>query len=355
MRISSIRTTGDQQTGAVLSYALLTLWIARRFLWKTMREIFSGEKTGEVLSSRTSYLILAGAFLGIALLSLWAGMNLAGMLVLVVCLLLVLILAIKLRAETGYPGGGFFGLNSIVTAPQTFLCIFGVLGAFSLFKPSTAMFWALFVNIFLGTSVFFFIPGLQMELITLGHRLKMLRRDIIGACILGVIGGIVIGGWVYLSGAYSVGASNFPAYGEFSDTTKPVTFINDQATEAMSKMNGEASSSTGWINIPFCYGAGVTVVLTAVRQLFAGFWFHPFGFVLGASGMMYNAWGSLLVALVVRFGVLKIGGAATVRQKLLPFAVGCILGIVAASLITSVFAGYLFFFTPGVTPPIQQY
>ncbi len=71
--------------------------------------------------------------------------------------------------------------------------------------------------------------------------------------------------------------------------------------------------------------------------------------------MTGDAWGSLAMALAVRYGVLKLGGALTVRQKLLPFAVGCILGIVAASLVTSCFAGYAFFFNSGAPKPSQRF
>ena len=36
----------EQNTGALLSYGLLTIFVARRFLWGTLREAWRGEKTG---------------------------------------------------------------------------------------------------------------------------------------------------------------------------------------------------------------------------------------------------------------------------------------------------------------------
>jgi hypothetical protein len=93
--------------------------------------------------------------------------------------------------------------------------------------------------------------------------------------------------------------------------------------------------------------ASVTVI-TILRQFFAGFWFHPIGVIVGSGWMAQEAWGSLLLAWLIRFSVLKIGGAATVRNKLMPFAVGIFLGGTAAYFTYFVTVSYLKFFVPGV-------
>jgi len=62
-----------------------------------------------------------------------------------------------------------------------------------------------------------------------------------------------------------------------------------------------------------------------LRQIFAGFWFHPVGFLVGPY--MKNLWGGLLLAWLVRLIAVKMGGASTVRDKLRPFAVGLIAGL----------------------------
>ena len=63
--------------------------------------------------------------------------------------------------------------------------------------------------------------------------------------------------------------------------------------------------------------------------------------------MMQEAWGSLLLAWLIRLTVLKLGGAATVRNKLLPFATGIFLGGMTAYLVYAVTVSYLKFFVPG--------
>jgi hypothetical protein len=336
-----------QETGAFLSYGIMTLWIARRFLAGSVRAAFRGEETTtEVLSSRIAYLVLLAALAGIGGLAAWAGINPPGMLILALCVFLFLVVAMKLRVETGYPTSGF--LSTIF--------VFTLFGSFSTFSPETALFWAIFAITFFSSSIFPLVPGLQMELVALGHRLGLRRRDIILACAMGIAGGIFIGGWVYLSGAYALGADNFPITGEFNSPPQ-TSFINDAATRELDKMNGNPATAS-WFTpqyLAFYFSAGVTILLTLVRQMFSGFWFHPIGFILGSSQMMEDAWGSLTVAMVLRYAVLKLGGAATVRQKLLPFAVGCILAIVTTSIITSLFQGYAYFFVPGGQKPTDVF
>jgi hypothetical protein len=63
--------------------------------------------------------------------------------------------------------------------------------------------------------------------------------------------------------------------------------------------------------------------------------------------MMSLLWGSLLVAGIMRFGVLKIGGASAVRSKLVPAAVGIFLAALAAYAIATGINAYYFFFNKG--------
>jgi hypothetical protein len=89
------------------------------------------------------------------------------------------------------------------------------------------------------------------------------------------------------------------------------------------------------------FGAAVTTALTILRQLFAGFWFHPIGFILGSSHMIEGVWGSVLAAWAIRATVLKFAGAATVKTKLFPFFVGLFLGSVVFLVINIAMAAHL--------------
>jgi hypothetical protein len=274
-----------------------------------------------------------------------------GPMVLSICVLLTLLVAMRMRAEMGYTNAAVLG---VFDGSQTMLFAFTALGSLSFFNAQTAIFWGFFTSIFF-TSCFFILPGLQFELVALGHRLKVRRGDIISAGAVGILGGLVIGGWVYLSGAYAVGADNFPIIGQY-EPLSGLTFLADTTSKDVS--SGNASYAGSWLDSPhlaFLFGAIVTTVLGFLRQLYAGFWFHPFGFILGASGMMQNQWGSILAAWAVRLGVLRLGGAISVRERLFPFAVGCVLAIVAVSFLVSILHGYNYFFNPGAPKPMDLY
>jgi len=212
---------------------------------------------------------------------------------------------------------------------------------------------AFMVILFFARS-FFHLPGLQLELIELGRQSKTKGMHIIYTCILGILGGIVIGGWVYLSSAYSIGADNYPiATGQFAAEGDFKVYNTEmvRATEDfLKKEKGEEPpvrkmDPAVW---GFVFASVVTAVLTVLRQLFAGFFFHPIGFILGSTPMLGQIWGSMFVAWVIRFAVLKLGGAATVRNKLIPFAFGIFLASIAAFGIFALINSGLYFFNPGV-------
>ena len=88
------------------------------------------------------------------------------------------------------------------------------------------------------------------------------------------------------------------------------------------------------------FSGSIMVALTLLRQFFAGFWFHPLGFLLGLTHLNDGAnWGTLLVAWAIRALVLKVGGAKAVRDKLLPFFAGCFVGCLLAIMTFTVVNG----------------
>ena len=219
-----------------------------------------------------------------------------------------------------------------------------LLGGMTVFGASGLMV-CLIASGFLTVSVFFFIPGTQFEFIEYGRRHRVKPRHVSVAVLLGILGGLFIGGWVFLSNAYALGGNAiryqwsfnqgwfFSAYKiQLAQTTSE--FLRAQAGEAAAA--GMEPATWGYI-----FGGAVTVVLAVLRQLFAGFWFHPIGFILGSAHMLEWAWGSVLVAWAIRAVVLKFGGAATVKNKLFPFFVGVFLGSVVFIAINVIYAAYM--------------
>ena len=79
--------------------------------------------------------------------------------------------------------------------------------------------------------------------------------------------------------------------------------------------------------------AGITCGLSAARLTLLRFPFHPLGYVLATTPLMSYAWGSILIAWLVRFVGLHLGGVRAIRNLLQPYMLGLILGSVLALLV----------------------
>jgi len=342
----------EQTNGSYLMYALLVIFFTRKYLWRVLVEAVRGRKADtagelEVLSYRACLIILALCFGGVALWADWAGVGMAGMLMFYTILLLISFVAAKLRAECGVPFSTYFPYGIFLLIP--------LFGGAPLIVPAGFFFIAMISEILFLRS-FLLIPGIQLEAIELGRRARVVPRHMIYVCVLGLFGAWIIGGWFTLSNSYTTGIGTpaqvsktywFNSYNSYIKSAD-----QSVATPEMSAEPERAESNSRFKNNPSfwatIFGAGTVSVITVLRQYFAGLWFHPIGLLVGSSWMIQEAWGSLLLAWIIRFTVLKLGGAAIVRTKLMPFAVGIFLGGTAAYFIYFVTVSYLKFFVPGV-------
>jgi hypothetical protein len=333
-----------QVVGALLTYALLVVIFTRKYLWRVLKMAVKGERDGrEAMSYRSALLLLLGCVVGVALWAGWADLPLPGMLGFFVFLLAVGFVATKIRAEcgTGVVPNVSGQLNMIVIS-------IAMLGGVAFLEPKGVMFVSLAAALIGSNMCLYHVAGLQLEMMEVGRRTSVRPRHIAYITAIGIVGGLVIGGWVYLSSLYSIGADNYPirsghfAYGQnFQQLNEQITAASAAMVDG-AKESGEGGISGGtWAAI---FAGGVTAALTILRQLFAGFWFHPVGFILAATPFVANMWGSMLMAWLVRLLVLRLGGAATVREKLMPFAVGFVLGALAAYAVAIGVNGYAYFF-----------
>jgi len=325
----------QQQTGAFLVYGFLVLILARKHLWQTVLEVFRPVQRAaadrEILSYRAAYLLLVAVFCGAVVWAWWVGVSGWGMTFYVGFMLLICLVASKFRAEAGVPYGYFTPANS------SMLLI--LLGGIPVFGPDLVL--LTFVTSFVfSVAVFFLIPGAQLEMMELGRRYRMPPRQILGVIIMGVVGGLVIGGWVFLSNAYAFGGDTMRYAWAFE--TKAWYFADYNlelaaAAAAPSGLETGVSPST-WA---YAFGGGVVAVLAILRQIFAGFWLHPIGFILGPSYLNQIIWGSILVAWLLRYLFVRFGGGLAVRTKLQPFFIGIFLGAIASWSIWFVYGLYL--------------
>lgn len=346
---------GHQMLGAYLSYAFLLLIFTRKYLWGVALAIV-GKGPIQNPEDISDYRKATGLILiGLAGLFVWSQslhMSLSGTVVLVGFILILGWIGAKFRAECGLPHSGFnhpIGGQGNYNVPVEVLLLVPFTGGMATMGGTSVLVMTLLTAIILPFA-FFNVPGMQLEAIEVGKRLGVRSSQIAWTSILGVVLAILLGGWIYLMSLYGFGAVNYPEGGEFNDRTGAFRTFNaeyamgqaaiEQTNESGTRPGGR--SAAVWAIGFGGLGAGL---ITILRQLFTGFWFHPVGFIVGPSEMMHQLWGSLFAAWTLRFTVLKIGGASTVREKLIPAAIGIVLAAVAAHILFFILALRAHFFT----------
>jgi hypothetical protein len=330
---------GNQQAGSMAAYAILIVILARKYLWRVLRQAIRGGGD-EVLSYRAAIILFLLSFVGIAFWARWLGYSVPGMLLVFACLVGIGLVMAKLRAECGQP---HYGMTTI-----SLLALVGLFGGLRLLGPTGLVFGS-FASALIIMSIFT-LAGLQLEMVEVARRIRLRRSHVLGTVALGLAGGVLLGGWVYFSSAYAISCDKYPiATGEFNQKGDFKVYNSSMATWTAEIKGDDAAQQSRDVGRAYIVGlmsAGLTVILTVLRQFFAGFWFHPVGFVLSSSAMVAQAWGSLLAAWAIRFAVLKLGGATSVRTKLMPFATGLVLGTIAAYAIFVAITLHLSFFSP---------
>lgn len=330
----------EQTIGAYIGYAAVVIFFTRKYLWKVLKTAFSAENSEsakrETFSYRAAIFLLLACFLGVAGWAAWLGVSRWVVLLYFAFLVLIGFVASKFRAEAGFIFGYFTPYNAML--------LLTLLGGMAVFGANGIMV-CLIASGFLTVTVFYLIPGAQLEAMEFGRRYKMVPRHVLYACIIGILGGLFVGGWVFLSNAYALGGDNIRTQWSFDQNW----FFGSYRSQLSAASSNFLRAQEG-IQIPhavdpstwgYVLGASIAVIVAVLRQLFAGFWFHPIGVVLASTYYVEGIWGSALVAWIIRSVVLRLGGAATVKNKLLPFFVGFFLAALLSVLIWDLYAFHL--------------
>ena len=321
--------------GSYLGYFLVVLALSAKYIWSVLKDALrgAGRERGEALSPRAAVLVFVLAHVGIAIWARVAGVPSFPVVAFFAFLVALGFVTAKFRAECGSPYGYFTPYNCMV-----FVTAAGGLAVFG----EKGVFLSLILSGCVTVTTFYLIPGMQFELIETGRRLRIRPRHIVLTCLIGVLGGLFIGGWCFLTHGYADGSDNIRGSWLYSSYGWIVNKFREPLARATNDwLNaGPRAASSPWEGRAMLFCGGVMAVLTLVRQFFSGFWFHPIGFLLGWTNINNGApWGTLLVAWAIRFTVLKIGGARAVRNKLLPFFtgafIGCILSVVVFTVINT--------------------
>jgi hypothetical protein len=300
----------EQGAGAFLGVALFSLWTARGHLRETLRAALqSGQRPrDELLSPRAAWLGVTGGFCGIVLCLHAVGMSawLAALLFLVYLLFLITITRIVAEAGAGWHYGPNYTAHSLI------FDLFGQRG------------WGSRELMMLGYTQWFTMElrdnpmPYQLEAMKMGQSSSVAPRRLLAALLLAAALGAVAAFWANLYIYYHYGAA--------SAKVRPWVPLTGQLP---------FRSMRTWIDSPqppdstFASGMSVGFVVVALlglaRQRFVGWPLHPLGYALANTDSMDYMWLPFLLAWALKGIMLRYGGMRLYRAAL-PFFLGLILG-----------------------------
>ena len=313
----------DMGAGAYIAVGLMLLWGLRRAFKESLRRAFPGEDRGRRpdLGERWAWIGLAGSMVFVLGFCRAAGFSLWLAAPYFAIIGLFVVVYARMRAETGVPFGFMYPyglpkemLLNAVTIPQ-------------------ALAWAGPQSLVLFSSMAWISrhhyameqAANQMDSAKLAEEGAIPRRTLFVALLLAFAVGLAAAFWVHLSTYYDIG-SNMAGGGTGAGGGEPRAAV---ARNEYEQMAGQLSSpplqNTGRIVAAaggFCFAGA----LTWLRTHWIGLPLHPLGFLLATSwGDTSTAWFPLLVAWVLKAGILYIGGLKLYRQGI-PFFLGLTIG-----------------------------
>jgi hypothetical protein len=305
----------EQAAGAWMAFALLALWLGRRQLAQIFRAAFGPwrERTPQALMYRQ-----AGVALAVALIVIFAFGTAAGLppwlsVGIFTIYLLYVITAARVRAEVGTqwtfaplvwdPNGVFLlGLGS------------GIFGARTL--TNLAVLEGITVDVRAQP-----MPN-HMESLKMAEEVGLGRRQLVAVIILATLTGLPLALYSSFAHWYHTGALTAKANWYHIYKVQLNYQYLFSRMDSPTKFNPAGLSAVG-------VAATVTTGLTLLRARFAGWPFHPLGYVLSNTLTVGAFWLPLLIANVVKVAVLRYGGVRLYRRSI-AFFVGIILGDVLA-------------------------
>ena len=323
----------QQTMGGFIAFALLALFVGRHHLKRVFRLVCSraaGADRDEAWTYRGALLLVAVSLAAIAGWSIWTHAGITAGLLYFGYMLVCGFAASKIRAEMGAPWGyltPYFGMQFMAA-----------LGGFAIFN-SAGMLVTTIASGFMCTACFLLISPAQIEMMELGRHFHVRQRDVNAGLTLGLLGGLLIGGFVLLCWAYGFGANNLKTSWPYEQNWYFNGFRSgalnaDRALEAGTLGQNPQSQLLNVMQNPdakgLAIGAGVTLALAGLRSLFAWFPLHPLGYVLAATYFMKGLWLYVFLAWIVRMALFRLGGARAIREGLTPFCVGMFLSAVCS-------------------------
>lgn len=323
-------------TGGLLFMACACVFAARRQLKQALGlAVFGARGNDDADAARPYRLSMLGLLLALLMLlafAVAAGLNPLFAAVYLGILLALALSAARIRAETGLPH-----LAILPTSPQHYLMAAGGALAFGYREV-----------VFNAQAAFLYVGGLLMlapilaESMAAATRTGVPQAKLNRCLMIAFVAALILGGVVYLTWAYTVGASNLhPALAESYEPYRNDIYNFIKMDDRIDEHFREAGDATGTITPenaaeiapvlwPVFTITGIAFVITALlslaRVIWLGFPLHPLGFALAFTPAIGALWPSIAVGHLVKRIGLRFGGLPFNRGVLRPFFVGLFVG-----------------------------
>ncbi len=326
----------QQAMGAFIAYAGLALFVGRKHLRDVFALIVRRHAPAAAREDQSHYRVAAAMILAslgvLAAWGAWTRMGVAAGLIFFGYMLVLGFAASKLRAECGAPFSymtPYYGMQFVAAV-----------GGFAVFG-STGMLVATIAAGFMTTAGFLLMSPAQVEMMELGRHFNVRLRDLSGGLWIGLVGGIVIGGFAMLCWTYGLSADSFKSNWWFQQTryfdqyrAGELSADRALATDTLfSNPENRALDPVHNLNAKgLTIGVVGTLAISFLRSQFMWFPFHPIGYVLASSHFVQLTWLAAFLAWAVRSVLFRLGGAQAIRRGLVPFCVGMFLAAIVSIL-----------------------
>ena len=331
--VSSFPYREEQAAGAWMAFAALTLWLGRKQLAEAFRLAVGAarERSPDAIMYRRAGLGLALSLAFIFAFGAAAGVPAWLSVGLFTIYLLYTITAARVRAEVGTQ----WTFAPLVWGPsQVFLLGLGsgIFGSRTL--TSLAVLEGVTVDVRAQPM------ANQMESLKMAEQVGLRRRQLVAVIILATLTGLPLALYTSFQHWYHTGALTAKA------NWYHIYKVQLNFNQMFAKMDSPTEFNPAGLGA-VGFAAAVTAGLTLMRARFAGWPFHPLGYVLAYTLTVNAFWLPMLIANVVKVLVLRYGGVGMYRRSI-AFFVGIILGDVLAEAGWSL-AGWIFGF------PVYQF
>jgi len=249
---------------------------------------------------------------------------------------------LRLRAETGGVGWGW-GMWTSHWGPGClwYLMLYVACLAFGMYYPNMATSTAMIVLLWGGPLGYqWFMHGTlttasctPMESYKMGSLTKSRIKDVFIAICLAIVIGIITSAVSFLYWLYYLDWSGVPGYTAISSSLKTQGIYFDLWSYSQLKSgtfyNAGVLTKPGAnyveLYVSFAAAFAVVIILYILRGRGRAFGLHPVGLMLAATAGYYW-WFSFLIAYILKYLVIRVGGTDVYTKKALPLMTGLVVG-----------------------------